>query len=109
MVVGLGLEVTTVVEQEDKMASVGSVREPRWMLGEQEVGREMEGCWRSERERRGRVTKPDSRPAKHTQVSIHEVQTEVFCQGGLAYLLTHLCDCTLQRNNSTFLMSVKYT
>lgn len=27
-----------------RMASLGSVREPRWMLGEQEVGREMEGC-----------------------------------------------------------------
>lgn len=38
--VGLGSDVTQV----DKMASVGSVREPRWMLGEQEVGREMEGC-----------------------------------------------------------------
>lgn len=57
-VVALGSEVTRV----DKMASDGSVREPRWMLMEQEVGTETEGCWRSARERRGRVTKPDSRP-----------------------------------------------
>lgn len=42
--VGLGSDVTTEAEQVDKMASVGSVREPRWMLGEQEVGREMDGC-----------------------------------------------------------------
>lgn len=42
--VGLGSEVTMEAEQVDKMASVGSVREPRWMFGEQEVGREMEGC-----------------------------------------------------------------
>ena len=40
---GLGSEVTMVVEQVDKMASAGSVREPRWMLGEQGMGREMEG------------------------------------------------------------------
>lgn len=44
MVVGLGLEVTIEAEQVDKMASVGSVREPRWMPGEQEMGMEMEGC-----------------------------------------------------------------
>lgn len=60
---GLVSEDTRVV----RMASVGSVREPRWMFGEQEVGREMDGCWRSERERRGRVTKPDSRPGEKTQ------------------------------------------
>lgn len=40
----LGSEVTMEAEQVDKMASVGSVREPRWIPGEQEVGREMEGC-----------------------------------------------------------------
>lgn len=70
MVVGLGSEVRMEAEQVDKMASVGSVREPRWMLGEQEMGREMEGCWRSERERRGRVTKPESGP-EETQTSTH--------------------------------------
>lgn len=71
MVVGLGAEVTMEVERVDKMASVGSVREPRWMLGEQDVGMETEGCWRSERERRGRVTKPESRPEEQTQMSVH--------------------------------------
>lgn len=60
--VHLGSEVTTEAEQEDKMASDGSVREPRWTSREQEAGEEMDGCWRSERERRGRVTNPDSRP-----------------------------------------------
>ncbi len=44
VVVGLGSEDTMEAEQADKMASVGSVREPRWMLGEQEIGREMDGC-----------------------------------------------------------------
>lgn len=43
-VVFMGSEVTIEAEQVDKMASVGSVREPRWMPGGQEVGREMEGC-----------------------------------------------------------------
>lgn len=42
--VGFGSEVKMEAEQVDKMASVGSVREPRWMLGEQEMGREIEGC-----------------------------------------------------------------
>lgn len=72
MVVGLEAEVTIEVEHVDKMTSVGSVREPRWMLGEQDAGMETEGCWRSERERRGRVTNPESRPEKQT--SIHEIQ-----------------------------------
>lgn len=87
VVVGLGSEVTMEAEHVDKMASVGSVREPRWMLGEQEVGREMEGCCRSERERRGSVTKPDSRPEGTTQTSRHEDQQELFCLGGLSVLL----------------------
>lgn len=56
----LGLEVTIEAEQVNKTASDGSVREPRWTLvGE---GMETDDCWRSERERRGRVTKPDSTP-----------------------------------------------
>lgn len=70
MVAGLAADDTRV----GRMASAGSVREPRWMFGEQEVGREMDGCWRSERERRGRVTKPDSRPEEKTQTAKHEVQ-----------------------------------
>lgn len=61
----MGSEVKKAVEQVDKMASLGSVREPRWMSGEREVGREMEGCWRSERDRRGRVTKPESTPEEN--------------------------------------------
>lgn len=52
----VGLEV----EQVDKRASDGSVRDPRWMLVS--TGMELDDCWRSERERRGRVTKPDSTP-----------------------------------------------
>lgn len=73
MVAALGSEIAHV----DKMASAGSVREPRWMWGEQEVGWKMEGSWRSARERRGRVTKPDSRP-EDRKYSIHQGQQGTF-------------------------------
>lgn len=42
--VGLVSQVKMEEEQVDKMASQGSVREPRWIPGETEVGREMDGC-----------------------------------------------------------------
>lgn len=41
---GLLSQVRMEEEQVDKMVSVGSVREPRWMFGEQDVGSEMDGC-----------------------------------------------------------------
>lgn len=55
-----GADVKIGEEFRDKIASVASVSEPRWTSGEQEV--EPVDRWRSDRERRGRVTKPDSKP-----------------------------------------------
>lgn len=68
----------SVVARVDKIASEGSVREPRWMRAEQEVGGRAEASWRSARERRGRVTKPDSRP-EETEYSIHQDQSAQHC------------------------------
>ena len=55
-----GSSVKFGAELTDWMASVASIIETQWTSGEQEV--EPEDCCRSDRERRGRVTKPDSRP-----------------------------------------------
>lgn len=58
-------QTTVEAEPQDATASVWSLSELR-RTSEAE-GTETGGCWRSERERRGKVTKPDSRPEERVE------------------------------------------
>ena len=63
-------------ELTDWMASVASISETQWTSGEQVV--EPEDCCRSDRDRRGRVTKPDSRPRERRRGPFNSTQNITF-------------------------------